>query len=208
MGAKFSGSGCQAMEEADDTSPMAPWSIQSLSRASCSGVRLLALDLLPLGGITGSAWWAADLKRRLSADRPGTRAGPESPPFLTSAGVSRMSSAFALVRLWQARQLARKMGRTSFSKSTGVERLRAAMGRGFSAAKELETNAQRRVATDGAPMGRDNIRMMKFEWRIKSQIRGTNDEWPEKRGAGEDVGEAVRLNIILRVGWLGEEPLR
>src|SRR5204862_3579192 len=68
---------------------------------------------------------------RLAPLRFGTTAGPESPPLSMPSGVSRMSLAFAVVRLWQARQLFFRMGTMSFLKSTGVERLICAMGIGL-----------------------------------------------------------------------------
>ncbi len=94
----------------ETASPFAPWSIQSFSKASWSGFRFWAFDLLFAGGITGSSRWAAVVKRKESAPLPGTIAGPESPPLSMSCGDSRLSPALGLLSLWQARQLALRKG--------------------------------------------------------------------------------------------------
>src|SRR5207247_2346384 len=96
-----------------------------------SGVRSDAWTLLFLGGIMGLTWWDAILKRRLSPLRLGTTTFPDSPPLRMSWGDSRISSALVVVLLWHARQLFFRMGRISFSKSTGVFRSILAMGIGF-----------------------------------------------------------------------------
>ena len=58
---------------------------------------------------------------------PATTAGPLSPPLRIASGVSSDSSASWSVALWQAVQLARKIGRISRAKSTGSERFSSAI---------------------------------------------------------------------------------
>src|SRR3954452_4452681 len=88
------------------TSPVAPCSIHSETRPSCSLVSGGAFTLLFAGGMisTFGSDWVAALISRLSAGLPATAAGPVSPPLRMSAGVSSTRPALGLVLLWQARQ--------------------------------------------------------------------------------------------------------
>ena len=89
------------------------------------------------GGMGGSSMCAESWKSMLSSGLPGTTASASRMLW----GVSRMRSALALVRLWQARQLARRNGRISLWKSTGLARLISATGNGpFLAASALDAN--------------------------------------------------------------------
>src|ERR1051325_2568520 len=100
-------------------------------RADSSGASSAAGTLLFLWGTMGLAWCAATFSCMLSALRLGTMTFPDSLPLRMSCGVSRIRLALLVVLLWHARQLFLKMGRISFSKSTGVLREILAMAIGL-----------------------------------------------------------------------------
>jgi hypothetical protein len=67
-----------------------------------------------------------------------------------NAGVSKLSPAFALVVLWQARQLFRKIGKISLSKSTTDSRFNSATGRPGLAGSAPETTAEGTRASESS----------------------------------------------------------
>ena len=72
----------------------------------------------PLGGIWRSAEWFTASIRRLASGRPGSIAGPESPPLIRAARESSRRPAFCLLGPWQLMQWASRTGRTFPSKNS------------------------------------------------------------------------------------------
>ena len=105
---------------------LAPSSIHSL-------MRLTSCELSgssDFGGIIGFFCREQKRNRLLSADLPGTTAGPRLPPLSTPAWVLMSNLPSVTLPVWQTKHLLAKIGSTSFEYSTGSFRFRSIVGIG------------------------------------------------------------------------------
>src|SRR5438876_4549302 len=145
IGLTPAGSGWNSTLAMPESAPAwAPCSIHSLISPSSAGVGLLALTLLSLGGMNGSAEREANLRMGLSSGLPATTAGPCTlPPLRIDSRVSSDRPLSFLLALWQAVQLRLRICFTS-PKPTGLSRLTVSILIG-SARKSVGIAATHRV---------------------------------------------------------------
>lgn len=164
---------------------------------------MTALTLLSLGGIRGLASWVATRSSRDSEALPGTRAGPDSPPLIMAAGVSRFRSPLGVLRLWQGRQLACRRGEHL---RNGTPRCRDA-GAGQSGSpwrwqREWRRGRRRRAVVNrnrGRSQGQD-------QGQSQGQGRGHESRGGGGREGGSWTGGSVADHSLGSAG--GERQLR
>ena len=151
----------------------APSSIQVFNKA------ISAAGSFPAGGMAVSASrYSTALNKRLSADFPGTIAGPESPPF---NAVSRESSrrfplSLAALELWHDWQRSMRTGRILLSKKSIFE---------------AEGSSARAHAT---PVNA-NTQIIRTDFRSIGTHQSRSDDAPSVRGAGGSGGANLRSLI-------------
>src|SRR5215469_8324610 len=90
----------------------------ALTQASKSAISA-GFNLPPYGIFNAGSVWRMALIKRLFSASPGTIAGPRLPPFFMPSNVSRRKPPSCEL-VWQPKQLLARIGRTLFSKNSGV----------------------------------------------------------------------------------------